>query len=118
MNRLFLILPAALALMAAGAAPDGSAVAHNGNGHGALACSTCHGGNFQGDAAIRAPALAGLPQTTILARLAHYAGPTGRNAMMRQIATSLSPAERQAVADYLSSLPTPPGRTAAGVDHS
>jgi thiosulfate dehydrogenase len=103
-RHFLLLLPAAFVLIATGAAPNGGAIAHNGNGHGALACTTCHGANFQGNAAIRAPALAGLPQTTILAKLAHYAGPTGHNAMMRQIATSLSPAERLAVAGYLSSL--------------
>jgi cytochrome c553 len=66
--------------MATGAAPDGGATAHHGNGHGALACTTCHDVSFQG---IRAPAIAGLPQATILAGLAHHAGPTGHNAMMR-----------------------------------
>lgn len=116
MHRFLLLLPAAFALMATGAAPHGRAIAQNGNGHGASACTTCHGESFQGNTAIRAPALAGLPQTIILARLAHYAGPTGHNAMMRQVATSLSPTERQAVAGYLSSLPTPPQSTAAGAN--
>jgi cytochrome c553 len=102
--------------MATGTAPDGAAIAHSGNGHGALACTTCHGESFQGNAAVRAPALAGLLQTTILSRLAHYAGPTGHNAMMRQVATSLSPAERKAVAVYLSSLAAPIHRTATGID--
>jgi cytochrome c553 len=94
-----------LALLLMAAAPDGHAIAIHGNGHGAMACSSCHGQNFQGNTAIHAPALAGLPATTILGRLAHYAGPTGHNAMMRQIATSLTPTERQAVAAYLASLP-------------
>jgi cytochrome c553 len=116
MRRFFFLLPAAFALMATGAAPNGDAIAHDGNGKGALACTTCHGASFQGNTDIRAPALAGLPQTTILARLAHYAGPTGHNAMMRQIATSLSPAERLAVAGYLSSLAAPHQGTIAGAD--
>jgi len=104
MNRTLLaLLPMfAFPLMAAGS--DGHAIAIHGNGHGAMACSTCHGQNFQGNAAVRAPALAGLPATTILARLAHYASPEGHNAMMRQVATSLTPTERQAVAAYLASL--------------
>jgi cytochrome c553 len=76
----------------------------------------CHGASFQGNAAIRAPAFVGLPQKTILVRLAHYAGPTGHNAMMRQVATSLRPAERQAVVGYLSGLAAPPQGTAAGAD--
>lgn len=93
----------AVPLMAA--APEGSKIAHGGNGHGAPACAICHGSKFRGNAALRAPALAGLPETTILAKLAHYAGPHGHNIMMRQVATSLSATERQAVATYLSSLP-------------
>ena len=105
MNRMLLPLLPIFALPLMAAAPDGHAIAVHGNGHGALACTTCHGQNFQGNTAIRAPALAGLPATTILDRLAHYAGPTGHNAMMRQVATSLNPAERQAVAAYLASLP-------------
>jgi cytochrome c553 len=72
---------------------------------GALACTTCHGQTFQGNPAIHAPALAGEPATTVLARLARCAGPSGHNAMMRQVTTSLSPAERRAVATYLASLP-------------
>ena len=58
MRRFFLLLPAAFALMATGAAPNGGAIAHNGNGHGAFACTTCHGASFEGNAVIRAPALA------------------------------------------------------------
>jgi cytochrome c553 len=105
MKRILLPLLPLLALPLMAAAPDGRAIAVRGNGHGAIACSSCHGQNFQGNSAIHAPALAGLPATTILGRLAHYAGPTGHNAMMRQVATSLDPTERQAVAAYLASLP-------------
>jgi cytochrome c553 len=101
-----LLLPL-VALFVAAAGPDGRVIAHNGNGHGAMACTTCHGLNFQGIPAIHAPALAGLPAATIMARLAHYAGPEGHNAEMRQVATALSPNERWAVANYLSSLPRP-----------
>ena len=105
MKRILLPLLPLLALPLMAAAPDGHAIAIHGNGHGAMACSSCHGQSFQGNTAIHAPALAGLPATTILGRLAHYAGPTGHNAMMRQVATSLTPTERQAVAAYLASLP-------------
>ncbi|HEY4041015.1 MAG TPA: c-type cytochrome [Rhodopila sp.] len=92
-----------LLVMAAG--PDGQVIAHSGNGNGAMACTTCHGQNFQGNTSVGAPALAGLPATNIVARLRHYAGPNGHNAMMRQVATALSPDERHAVAAYLASLP-------------
>jgi cytochrome c553 len=107
MNRFVILLLASFGLTAMGSAPDGHTIAYDGNGNGAMACTTCHGANFRGNAAIRAPALAGLSQATILARLAHYAGPTGHNAMMRQVATSLSITERQAVAAYLAGLPPP-----------
>ena len=105
MHRIPIVLLPLCALLVAAAGPDGSVIAHDGNGHGALACTTCHGQTFQDNPPIHAPALAGKPATTVLARLAHYAGPSGYNAMMRQVATSLSPAERRAVATYLPSLP-------------
>lgn len=105
MHPKFLLIVMPLALMAMAPAPDGRSIAHNGDGHGAPACIVCHGANFQGSPAIRAPALAGLPQATILDKLAHYAGPDGHNAMMRQVTTALSQPKRQAVATYLSSLP-------------
>ena len=90
---------------AAGISLNGQEIAHQGNGGGAPACTTCHGKQFQGDAALKAPALAGLQQAFILSRFAHFAGPDGHNAAMRQVATALSQREREAVAAYLSSLP-------------
>ncbi len=105
MHRLFTLLLLPLPLLAMGTAPDGRTIAHDGNGKGAMACVSCHGQNFQGSSAIGAPALAGLSQAKILERLAHYAGPSGHNALMRQVATALSPTEREAVAAYLSNLP-------------
>jgi cytochrome c553 len=108
--RDFLVLPVLVgSLVALGSAvasmgPDGSQIAHSGNAHGASACITCHGKQLEGDAAIKSPALAGLPAEFILSRLAHYSGPQGHNAMMRQVATALSSEERQAVATYLASL--------------
>jgi cytochrome c553 len=90
---------------AEGTRPDGSQIAHLGGGSGAPACVVCHGKQFKGDAALKAPALAGLPAAFIISRLAHYAGPDGHNASMRQVATALNLQERKAVADYLSHLP-------------
>lgn len=58
--------------------------------------------------ALKAPALAGLAKPYILARLAHYASPAGKNPSMKAIATALTPADRAAVAAYLSSLPKAP----------
>lgn len=90
---------------AAGISLNGQEIAHQGNGGGAPACTTCHGKQFQGDAALKAPALAGLQRAFILSRFAHFAGPEGYNAAMRQVAIALSQREREAVAAYLSSLP-------------
>jgi cytochrome c553 len=108
MTRLQRALMATLALPAvAGAAPGpkGQDIAEHGNSKEAPACLLCHGPDYRGNIALKAPALAGLPAAFILARLAHYAGPDGHNPAMRQVATALDLAERQAVADYLASLP-------------
>jgi cytochrome c553 len=91
---------------AEGSRPNGSEIAHLGNGNGAPACTICHGKQFEGDAAHKAPALAGLSAAFIMSRLAHYAGPDGHNAYMRQVATALSLEQREAVADYISHLPS------------
>jgi cytochrome c553 len=88
--------------VAAQPAPDGRTIVLQGNGHGAAACSSCHGAELQGDPKIGAPAISGRPAAFIQARLAHYAGPQGHNPLMRQVARSLTPAERYAVAQYIS----------------
>ncbi len=54
-----------------------------------------------------APAIAGLSQSKILERLAHYASPQGHNPSMRMVATALTDPERQAVAAYIATLPGP-----------
>jgi cytochrome c553 len=92
-------------LIAAAPPPDGKAIAERGNGRGAAACSSCHGAAYQGNAAIHAPAIAGLPAAYVELRLQHYASPQGHNALMRQVAASLSPDETRAVALYLSRQP-------------
>jgi cytochrome c553 len=106
----------AVALLPAGGAlaePIGKTIAEQGNGQGAAPCSSCHGPNYEGNPAIKAPALAGLSSDYIAARLAHYASPEGHNPLMKQVATALSPSERVAVAMYLSSLKSTP-KPAAG----
>jgi cytochrome c553 len=60
---------------------------------------------LEGNPALKVPALAGLPAVTVLARLAHYAGPSGHNPTMRSVATALDQSERTAVANYIASLP-------------
>ena len=102
-------LASALALLAHGAVSPtvaGQAIAQNGNGHGAGPCEACHGAHLEGNPGIKAPPLAGKPAAYILQRLAHYASPQGHNASMKMVATSLTPTERQAVAAYISRLPT------------
>jgi cytochrome c553 len=106
----------AMALLAAGAASAGAigqAIAEQGNGQGAPPCSSCHGSTYEGNPAMKAPALAGLSSDYIVARLAHYAGPEGHNPLMKQVAMALSPSQRVAVAAYLSSLKATP-KPAAG----
>lgn len=101
------VLPALListTALAAGPAALGRHIVLQGNGHGAAACDMCHGPALEGQPAIKAPAIAGLPASFILMRLDHYAGPQGHNPLMKQVASSLSPAERQAVAAYISGL--------------
>jgi cytochrome c553 len=106
MNRLLFIAPVALLLGAA--APDGKSIALHGTDHGALPCQACHGMQFQGDASIGAPDLAGQPEAVTMSSLAKIAaGKMGQNYVMKIIATSLTPAERQAVATYFASLPAP-----------
>jgi cytochrome c553 len=94
-------------LILAAAAPlsRGMDIVENGNTKGAPACVSCHGAKLEGNPALKVPALAGLPAATVLARLAHYAGPNGHNPTMRGVATALDKSERTAVANYIASLP-------------
>jgi cytochrome c553 len=111
LSQITAFLAGALAVLAAGAtsaAPLGKTIAEQGDDKGVPACSSCHGVNYDGEPALKAPAIAGLSKAFILARLAHYASPAGKNPSMKMVATALNPPERQAVAAYLSSLPKPP----------
>jgi cytochrome c553 len=112
MFRTTAFLAGALALMAAGsvsADSRGETIAEHGTANGVPPCASCHGVSYQGTPAMKAPALAGLSKAYILARLAHYASPAGKNPSMRLVATALTPADSAAVAAYLSSLPKAPG---------
>jgi cytochrome c553 len=106
-KKVYLPLVGALAFLftTAAAASTGQEIAEQGNARGAPPCASCHGSRYQGDASLHTPALAGLPASFILSRLAHYAGPDGHNSAMRQVATALSLPERNAIAAYLSTLP-------------
>ncbi|MDE8346329.1 MAG: c-type cytochrome [Acidocella sp.] len=104
MRFLWLVL---LPGLAQAAVPDGRMIALHGNDQGALPCAACHGVNGGGNAAIGAPALAGLPAPVIVAALSRFAHGQGGNAMMQGIAHALSPDEMQAVAAYFSGLKAP-----------
>jgi cytochrome c553 len=94
--------------IAASPAIDGHHIVEQGSSAGAPPCTSCHGLQLQGNAAIKAPSLAGKPAAYIVMRLDHYASPEGHNAMMKQVANALSSAERQAVANYIAGLPSQP----------
>jgi cytochrome c553 len=104
----FVLIAAALAGISSSpcvaATPSGNNIAHQGTGA-VPACTGCHGPALLGQPAMRAPALAGLPSGFIVARLGHYAGPTGHNATMRAVAQGLTDPERRAVAAYLAKMP-------------
>jgi cytochrome c553 len=102
MKRLMLAL---ISLPLGAAAPSGADIAMHGTSHGALPCMACHGAAFQGNPSIGAPPLASQPSTTTLAALDAIAtGKLGTNTVMQNIAASLTPAERAAVASYFASL--------------
>lgn len=108
---LIAVLPLSLGLMAAVSPPDGKSIVNQGSASGAPPCVACHGSGLEGNAAMKAPALSGLPEAKIRERLAHYAGPEGHNAAMKAVATALSPEEKAAVALYISHLSA--GKTGA-----
>jgi cytochrome c553 len=87
------------------AAPDGREIFLHGNSNGALPCAACHGAEAQGNPATGAPRLANLPATAIETYLALFARGEDGSATMQFIAQALSPAETQAVANYLANLP-------------
>lgn len=115
--RVALLVAAGLALGAAapaGNAGQGAKIVADGTDTGVLPCATCHGADLRGNAAIGAPAIAGLPATATLAAFdAIAAGRTGNNYVMRNIARALTASQRAAIAAYLAGLrPAPRGTSA------
>lgn len=108
MIRFHPLFAAALVLGAAAPGGDlsqGAAILRHGTASEAVPCMACHGERLQGNASIGAPALAGLPERQTLAALAAIAaGKKGHNFIMRNIAHSMTQAERKAVAAYLATL--------------
>jgi cytochrome c553 len=86
-------------------APDGKQIFLHGNVNGAMPCASCHGPLAQGNPASGAPKLAGLAPDMIVNKLKDFAAGSG-NPTMQVVAQALSPDEMQAVAHYVSKLPS------------
>ena len=83
----------------------GADIVRHGTKAGALRCMACHGATLEGNAAIGAPRLAGLPVTTTYAALGRIAaGHLGKNYVMRDVAKALTNRQKFATATYLASL--------------
>jgi cytochrome c553 len=87
--------------------PDGSTIAHQGNGHGAAPCMACHSADGGGQAAAGFPRLAGLPEAYLRKQLEDFANGTRVNATMQPVVDALSDADQDTVANYYSTLPIP-----------
>ncbi|HTV86268.1 MAG TPA: c-type cytochrome [Dyella sp.] len=110
MNRAraaWMVLFALCASQAWAGTPNGATIAQQGNGHGVAPCMACHGGDGGGQGAAGFPRLAGLPQAYLRKQLDDFANGTRVNATMQPVASGLSDAERDALAEYYSKLPIP-----------
>jgi len=94
-----LLLPAAPAL-----AVDPATIANAGTGT-VVACASCHGKDGGGQASF--PRLAGMNAAYLLKQLQDFDSGSRGNAVMKPIATALSPADRNAMANYYAALPIP-----------
>jgi cytochrome c553 len=99
-----IILPALPGLMARACAADGQAVAANGNGRDAPACSACHGEHGEGQPEAAYPRLAGLDSGYLIGQLDAFVQGSRDNETMTPIAKALSTDERQAVATFYAGL--------------
>lgn len=85
---------------------DAAAVARTGRiEQGTPACGSCHGLAGEGVAAQQGPRLAGLDADYLARQLAAFAGGQRANPTMSTIARSLTPDQREQMADYFSRLP-------------
>ncbi len=99
----------------ASAAASGETIAKQGNGKGAVACTSCHGDQGQGNAAASYPYLAGQPVDYLIKQLQDFASQRRKNPVMRPFASALSAEEIKAVASYYAALPPakPPAKPQA-----
>jgi cytochrome c553 len=72
---------------------------------GVAQCAACHGAHGEGNAAMNAPKLAGQAAPYLVRELDAYAGESRNNPVMSPIAKALTPAQRQAAAQYYAALP-------------
>lgn len=91
----------------------GSKVVSKGGAGGAVACSSCHGANSEGNAAAGFPRLAGMSTAYVEEQLNNFAEGKRQNPIMSPIAMQLSPAERKAVGVYFATLTKPTAVVAA-----
>lgn len=88
-------------------AQTAATLAQQGNGKGAVACSTCHGADGGGQAAAGFPRLAGLDAAYLQRQLDALAGNARGNTAMAPIAKALTEDQRHALAEYYSHMPIP-----------
>jgi cytochrome c553 len=86
-------------------------ITRSGNGHGAPACVSCHGPRLLGNPALGSPRIAGQSAPYIAAQLQALASGARTSPIMLSVAKALSPAERDALARYLSGLSVGPDPT-------
>ena len=96
---LAMLLPSAPAL-----AVDPATIANAGTGT-VVACASCHGKDGGGMASF--PRLAGMNAAYLLKQLQDFDSGSRGNAVMKPIAAALSPADRDAMANYYAALPIP-----------
>jgi cytochrome c553 len=103
----FMLLLSMLVHTVSAHAADGQEIASNGNGHGAPACSACHGAQGEGQPDVANPRLAGLDSEYLIAQLNAFADGRRDSEAMSPTAKALTPDERQAVAKFYAGLVTP-----------
>jgi cytochrome c553 len=97
---------AAQAGRAAEPAPSASDIVRRGMvEHGTRACQSCHGATGMGDLATKTPRLAGLDAEYLQRQLDLFADERRRNPVMNQVARTLSPDQREALAQYYAAQP-------------
>lgn len=84
----------------------GETIATHGIAPGVAACIGCHGAKGQGNAAAGFPRLAGISAVYLATQLDAFAIGARRNPIMQPLAKAMTPADRAAVAEYFSQLPS------------